>query len=259
MPYKKVVGIYKIQNLINNKVYIGSSTSILNRFAKHKQLLLNNKHFNKHLQSSFNTYGINNFSFEILEKFENIDKDLIRDREEYNILFFKSNNNNFGYNSRIVCETNLGIIFSEDHIDKLKKSHLGIRQTKESIEKIKNSLYKEVYKIDKEKKILDKYKSLIEASDKNNIHRQSISACCRGILNSSGGFYWCFIEDYDKMEFKSIKKSTKHSNYKYKNVETGEIYHKLIDVSKILNIHSANLCNMFSGKLNNKTNFIRYE
>ena len=32
MPHKKICGIYKITNIINNKVYIGSAISILNRY-----------------------------------------------------------------------------------------------------------------------------------------------------------------------------------------------------------------------------------
>jgi len=255
MPYKKIPGIYKITNNLNGKVYIGSSVSILNRIAKHKQLLLDNKHFNKHLQSSFNMHGANNFSFDILEKLDVIDKDLLKEREEYNILFFKSNEKDFGYNSRIICDTNLGKKYTEEQIENLRKSHLGIRQTKESIEKIRETLYKEVYKIGEDKKIICKYKSLIDAGEKNNIHRQSISSCCRGILNSTGGFFWCFVDDYDKKEFKKIKKSEKHTKHIYKNIETGEIY-RLIDISNLLNINKSSLYQMFIGKQKNKTKFI---
>lgn len=47
-----MIGIYKILNTANNKVYIGSSININNRWAKHKALLRHNKHENPKLQNS---------------------------------------------------------------------------------------------------------------------------------------------------------------------------------------------------------------
>lgn len=69
-----MIGIYSIKNLINNKIYIGSSINITKRINQHFNNLKNNKHNNKHLQFSYNKYGIKNFSYEILEIFDNIDR-----------------------------------------------------------------------------------------------------------------------------------------------------------------------------------------
>lgn len=66
----KISGIYKITNTVNNKVYIGSSSFIQARFRTHKRHLRKNMHENKHLQNSYNKYGENCFSFEIIEKCE---------------------------------------------------------------------------------------------------------------------------------------------------------------------------------------------
>lgn len=60
-------GIYCIQNLITNDLYIGSSTNIGNRKTKHESLLKNNKHDNHLLQSAVNQYGIENFKTGVLE------------------------------------------------------------------------------------------------------------------------------------------------------------------------------------------------
>lgn len=38
-----ICGIYKITNLINNKVYIGQSVNVLKRFAAHKNRPFNPK------------------------------------------------------------------------------------------------------------------------------------------------------------------------------------------------------------------------
>lgn len=69
-----MTGIYSIKNLVNNKIYIGSSNNITTRINQHFNNLKNNKHNNKHLQSSYNKNGVENFSYEILEVFENIDR-----------------------------------------------------------------------------------------------------------------------------------------------------------------------------------------
>ena len=54
---KPICGIYKIQNLINNKVYIGQSVNIKSRWHSEN----NRKCHNRHLKSAFKKYGIENF------------------------------------------------------------------------------------------------------------------------------------------------------------------------------------------------------
>ena len=112
---KKIQGIYKIINCINNKIYIGQSNNIEHRFKQHKS---NSKNKCKHpLYNSINKYGIGNFEFIILEKIKNINElDL---RELYWINHYKSNNPNYGYNLRLDCRTNRGYKYSE----KLKKQN----------------------------------------------------------------------------------------------------------------------------------------
>ena len=60
-------GIYKIENKVNGKVYIGSSNSIKRRWQKHKALLRHGKHQNSHLQAAWDKYGEDNFSFSVIE------------------------------------------------------------------------------------------------------------------------------------------------------------------------------------------------
>ena len=57
-------GIYCICNTANNKKYIGQSVNVEERLRRHKYELLNNKHFNKHLQRAWNKHGEENFTFE---------------------------------------------------------------------------------------------------------------------------------------------------------------------------------------------------
>ena len=260
MPYKKIIGIYKIENLINNKVYIGSSISVMNRFSTHKRLLIGNIHFNKHLQSSFNKYGIENFKFEILEYLKFINKNLIQEREEFNIKLHNSTDSKYGYNKRVECNTNLGMKFTDEQREKMKISHIGNKRTKEAHLKILESQYKKVLQISEDGIILNKFNSIKEAEESTSISRQNISACCRNVLNSAGGFYWSFIDSYDiNKNYKKIRKSSKHTNFIYKNTTTGETFDKLKDVCKSINIKETTLLMMLNGTNKNKTNIIRYE
>lgn len=65
---KRICGIYKIENLINHKVYIGQSIDIERRFRNH----INNE-VSPHLKRAFEKYGIENFSFEIIKETKDLD------------------------------------------------------------------------------------------------------------------------------------------------------------------------------------------
>ena len=188
MPFKdKIIGIYKITNKINNKCYIGSAISIKNRLVQHKSLLNKNKHFNAHLQSAWNKYGFNNFTFEILEV---TNKEELQEKEEYYIQFFKSNDRKIGYNIRINCNTNLNLKASKQTIEKLRNSHLGHKRSKEAQDKISKSQFKPVSQLDLDGNLIASFDSIKQASDITNIPSRSISACCTGTLNKSYGYKW---------------------------------------------------------------------
>lgn len=57
-----MIGIYKIENLVNGKKYIGQSWDIERRWKEEK-----NRYCNNHLAASFNKYGLENFSFKIID------------------------------------------------------------------------------------------------------------------------------------------------------------------------------------------------
>ena len=83
--------VYRIKNKINEKVYIGSTLGKFStRIYNHKNALKNNKHCNKHLQSSWNVYGCKIFEFDIIEKV--MDKSILLEREQYWMNYYKSYN-----------------------------------------------------------------------------------------------------------------------------------------------------------------------
>jgi group I intron endonuclease len=74
-----MIGIYRIKNLVNGKIYYGSSKNIEKRWRTHKNNLNNRKHHNVHLQRSWNKYGENAFVFEVVEECE---ENLLLEKEQ---------------------------------------------------------------------------------------------------------------------------------------------------------------------------------
>ena len=88
-----MIGIYKITNKINGKSYIGKSVDIEKRFDKHKKY---QSEKNKVLYKAIKKYGIDNFSFEVIDV---CNKEELDGKEKYYIEKF----NTFvsGYNMTI--------------------------------------------------------------------------------------------------------------------------------------------------------------
>ena len=90
-----VTGIYKITNQVTKECYIGQSVDISKRWKDHAKcgLGIDTPAGNK-LYKAMQTYGIWNFSWEVLEQ---CSKDLLDEKEKYYIDLYDSYN--FGYNS----------------------------------------------------------------------------------------------------------------------------------------------------------------
>lgn len=100
MTKREVIkAIYKIENIENNKVYIGQTTNFYKRRTEHICALKRGNHENKDLQEDWDFYGEKKFIFEILKRCETSEE-----LDEFEIEFSKKYNSfdvNFGYNRMV--------------------------------------------------------------------------------------------------------------------------------------------------------------
>jgi group I intron endonuclease len=224
---KSKIGIYCIKNIENNKQYIGSSVNIISRWYGHKTKLRYNKHENKYLQRSWNKYGENAFIFEIIEE---TNKEDMKEKESYYIQLYKTLDRNDGYNmckdpfhsrlgltnsethNRRIGKANKGRKFSQDIIEANRLRNIGRKHTEETIKKmsethkkhiptesqLKNLLWNKtpVVQLDYNKNIINEFNTITNAIKKTGIN--NISAVCRGIQKTAGGYVWMYKDEAKK-------------------------------------------------------------
>ena len=88
-----MIGIYKITNNINGHSYIGQSIHIEERFKEHKNPYNWQREKNKPLYIAFQKYGLENFSFDIIQQ---CPADKLNIQEQYWINHYNTYKN--GYN-----------------------------------------------------------------------------------------------------------------------------------------------------------------
>lgn len=120
--------IYRITNLINNKVYIGQTIKTFNeRYEGRKNEVgiervythYKNNVYNKHLLNSMNLYGLENFRVDILKR--NLSVDELNYWEQLYIELYNSTDHRYGYNYQKGGNNHERVIDYEDLKDSLYK------------------------------------------------------------------------------------------------------------------------------------------
>lgn len=218
----KTCGIYKITNKILEKSYVGQSIHIEDRWKEH----LWGKG-NADLYVDFHKYGVENFTFEILEI---CNKELLLEREKYWIAFYDTYHN--GYNMN----------------DGGDNSHFAITKTK-----------KIVYCYDLDGNFITEYESLSEAERQTGIPNSNIS---RAI--STGGRTQKYLWSYEKLpHINKYKRKTGKVPHKTKKVgqfsktnELLEIYNSLIEAKEKTGISDASISQVCHQKRKTAGGFI---
>lgn len=125
--------IYKVTNLINNKLYIGQTSGKLKtRWSKHVRSSLNFIK-NSAFPQAIRKYSSKNFLIEEIDLCEsNEEADYI---EKYWIKFYKTQNNNYGYNIAEGGKTTRGIKHTPENVEKNRQGQIKRFETIESREK----------------------------------------------------------------------------------------------------------------------------
>lgn len=218
MARRKICGIYCIENVVNNKKYIGLSLDIYKRWQDHKYELRNNIHINSYLQRSWNKHGEGNFKFYILKKSK---EEYLDSFEKEYIKMFKSNNEEFGYNL-----TNGGSGYFKINKNIFKK-------------KSKNHS-KKVIQFDVNMKPLCEHINARYAGKLYGMEETSsgIYQVCNGITDTAYGYKWRFKDDcFDKYDLSKIDKP---SIKKYPRIiHKSKKVVKLNKNGDILNVYSS--------------------
>jgi group I intron endonuclease len=212
-------GIYVIENLINNKKYVGQSIDIAERWKSHiyESNDIKSHLYNIHLYRAIRSYGIENFLFRIIEI---VDTDKLTSRElywynklqpEYNLM--KPNDTNDGsYQKRRVWQ-----------IDK------------KTLQPIKL------------------FESISQA--KRETKTSQISSVCSGKYNSANGYYWCYEEDLDNWSepfYKTVYngyKTAKKIVQKDLNGERIAVYDSINKAHLKTKISAGNISNVANGRV----------
>lgn len=182
-------GIYKIKNKINGKIYIGSSRNIRLRWKEHRSAFKRQRGTNQYFQRAYNKYGLNAFDFLVIEFCE---VSTLIEREQYWLDFYKSYDKNLGYNANKTAESNRGLKHSEESREKIRKSKLGLKMSPEAKIGIYLANKKNVYMFDLSGVLIGGFDSVTKAANFTGVHKNNISACCRGKKQSMGGFMWSY-------------------------------------------------------------------
>lgn len=108
--------VYKITNLINNKIYIGKTCNFENRWYEHVRVAKTKEKTSYYLHKSINKYGAENFKIEIIEN--NLTEEQSLEREKFWIKILNSKDPNIGMNLTDGGEGTSGLKWTEESRDK---------------------------------------------------------------------------------------------------------------------------------------------
>src|SRR5574343_76162 len=202
--------IYKYTNIINGKCYIGETVRELIRHRRHLNAA-NEENPRQRIHKAFKKYGLDNFTYEILERIECSSKEelkkLLHEREIYYIAKFNSFSSN-GYNDTLGGNTLSNKGYKHTYEAKAKisngnignKKFLGKTHTQETKDKIS--------KANSGRKISDEgYNNMCKAAKARigikltEEHKLKIGlAGCKPIIQ-------CYLEDVQIAEHNSIKEA----------------------------------------------------
>lgn len=208
--------VYKITNLINNKIYIGSTNDAERRWREHKSHAFNPNQidYNYPLQKAFRKYGVDNFTFGIIKS----NFETRYDAEEFEkqmIIHYDTCNTQKGYNQS-------------------SETHNGLTD-----EAVRNKLKRKIIAIDIQNpnnKII--FNSVTEAANELKTERKSISSCANGSTRYSNikGFIIRYYDNEQIQEIQSLPIQQVIDEYNFNNPVINGERHSIAEWCEIYKI-----------------------
>jgi group I intron endonuclease len=152
--------IYVIENTVNGKIYIGQTGNWKIRKGNHLSSLKHGRHYNEHLQRSWDKHGPSAFTFKILV--DNLPEQYMDDVERGLVATLRTMNPDYGYNRE--SGGNSQKIRSREAIEKSRQSRLGKKASEETKQKMRESRLGKV--------ISDESKNKISMAHKGRKHTE---------------------------------------------------------------------------------------
>lgn len=286
-------GIYKFENKINHKVYIGLAIDLKERYNKHYHNM-SDKYRQEDFYIALREFGWSNFTYEILEQFEEYNENKLSQLEDYYIKKFNSLKPN-GYNMVPGGYNGSGLVKGKpveqydlegNYIKTYASAHEASRVTninyssicacaREEIDQIKNYQWKyvnsnksimpiskkynnqEIYQFSSDGVLLNTYSNLSIAAQIMNINKSVISLACSHPTRKAGGFYWSYDINHkipiEKLQGNGKKKKVQQYD---KNNNLLTEFNSIKEASKITGINQSNIGQVCSGKRKTAGGFI---
>ena len=207
----KMIGyIYKFENKINRKIYIGKTKNIKERIYQHSHVTKNK---NTKFGNALRKYGINMFDFNILVTIHSKSSDnldiILNCLEKYFIKKYNSFNN--GYNCTLGGDGTINFKHSEETKNKLR----GRIVSEETRKKIRHALKGKpchrrltdkwrssvieaksipIKQFSKDGIFIKQWSSITKAARFYNLPISCISRVCKNERKSCGGFIWKYCK-----------------------------------------------------------------
>lgn len=201
-----IICVYKWENLINHKVYIGQT---INLFQRYQSLASNS--IRPRMKEDIEKYGIENFELTILEQGDFTRNELV-EKEEYYISLYRSDNSDKGYN---ICPK------GSSQPNELNGMY-GKKLSEEHIQAIKDALARDWQKEEYRKAQHDRM-----AGENNTMYGVHLY----GELNGMYGKHHS-EETREKIRQSQLGKKCPHSWKSVRCIETQEVFNSLTEAAK---------------------------
>lgn len=222
--------VYLFTNKRNGKIYVGSAKDLYERYDEYTKYV-DGKKSKRPIEHAIKKYGLDSFTFETLERVDNLENLLAR--EQYYIDTLAVCDREIGYNVNKTAGSRLGMRHTEESRKKMSIALTGKRHTEESRckmsvnrkghkksdewrqniatalnrpERVKDfieKVSKPVCQIDsKTLTVLQVFPSIkIAQLAMGKAGKTNIGSVCKKRSHSAYGFYWRFKEEYDSHGF----------------------------------------------------------